>query len=178
MGTDLGVPPETIWRRIVDLSAEWWRWPFFVWFRERGVWLFVALGGFYVTTAVVLGCRWAQAAQIMLGYANPFDPKVALDPGQRYLAILLRFAGWIAVPAAVGSTAGLLAAEQKRLLYSRDPEEQLKLSRTDRSLLWTFKTLTWPIKWVIWPLIVWPFIVFPFVFVFSGIRYWRARRHG
>jgi len=115
----------------------------------------------------------------MIGYANPFDPKVALHSGQRYLAIALRFAGWIAVPAAVGSTAGLLAAEQKRLLYSRDSEERPKLSRTDRFLLWAFKTVTWPIKWVVWPLFLWPFVVYPIVFVFTcSPRRKRARRRG
>jgi hypothetical protein len=159
-------PPLTMWRRIAVVYWKWVRWPFFVWFRQRGVWLFVALGALYVTVAVVLGSRWVLATQFMLGYADPFAPKSDLDlgPGQQCLAIILRFAGWIAVPAAVGSTAGLLAAEQKRLLYTRDPESTPTQSKTSRFLLWIFKMITWPIKWVVWPF-VWPFI-WPFVYLF------------
>jgi len=147
------VPPLTIRRRTADAYWKWVRWPFFVWFRQRGVWLFVALGSLYVAVAVVLDSRWALAAQFMLGFADPFAPKVDLRTDQQSLAIVLRFAGWIAVPAAVGSAAGLLAAEQKRLLYTRDPESMPTRSRTSRFLRWTFRMITWPIKWVIWPFV-------------------------
>ncbi|WP_328503640.1 hypothetical protein OG828_37015 [Streptomyces sp. NBC_00457] len=159
-------PPLTMWRRIAVVYWKWVRWPFFVWFRHRGVWLFVALGAMYVTVTVVLGFRWVLAARFMLGYADPFAPKgdLHLRPVQQFMAIVLRFAGWLAVPAAVGSAAGLLAAEQKRLLYTRDPESTPTRSRTSRFLLWIFAVITWPIKWVVWPF-VWPF-VYPFVYLF------------
>jgi hypothetical protein len=161
------VPPLTIWRRIAVVYWKWVRWPFFVWFRKRGVWLFVVLGALYVAVAVVLGSRWVLAAQFLLGYADPFAPKDDLRTDQQSLAIVLRFAGWIAVPAAVGSTAGVLAAEQKRLLYTRDPESTPTRSRTSRFLLWIFKMIAWPIKWVVWPF-VWTFVC-PFVCLFRCI---------
>ena len=61
----------------------------------------------------------------MIGYQNPFNPPWRLEGYQQGLAIALRITGWIMVPAAVGSAAGLVIAEQLRRLFNADPSRRL-----------------------------------------------------
>ncbi|WP_310726221.1 hypothetical protein [Streptomyces sp. N2A] len=128
------------------------------------------LGALYLATAIVLGGSWGLAAQFLLGYEDPFKPKQHLRSGQQGLATLLRFAGWIAVPATVGASAGLLVNFQKEEIFNQDPRTLPKRLWIDRFSSWLTKWVVWmPLKWVVWmPLkwIIWPFIwplVFPLV---------------
>jgi hypothetical protein len=64
------------------------------------------------------------ATQDMIGSANPFSPPKGFHAGQQDLAIILRFVGWILVPATVGATAGLIAKESRFRSFNQ-PENTL-----------------------------------------------------
>ncbi|WP_033821249.1 hypothetical protein [Kitasatospora sp. MBT63] len=109
------------WNRFTTGFLKWWKRPLFIWFRRSTFWVFVFVALFYLATSWSLG--WSlrsfnRAAQYLLGFANPFHPAPALGTAQQAMAITLRVFGWILVPATVGATAGVWAAEKLRRLFS------------------------------------------------------------
>lgn len=109
--------------RVADAVRMWWSRPLVRWFRMRGIYAFVFAAALYVATGFAIS--FSCAAQFMIGYQNPFDPPWHLEGYQQGLAIALRITGWIIVPAAVGSMAGLVLAEQLRRLFNADVSRRL-----------------------------------------------------
>ncbi len=120
-------PPGAVgwWDKRETAIRRWWKRPLFIWFRHSAFWVFLFVALFYLATSWSLTPGWGLnlrsfnlAAQYLLGYANPFHPVPALGTIQQAMVITLRVFGWILVPATVGATAGVWAAEKLRRLFS------------------------------------------------------------
>lgn len=87
------------------------------WLLTRGLVVLTGCAGLYVLNGILIG--WAGAYEVLTGMASP----AAARP--QWCAWPLSLAGWAAVPAVIGGSAGYVITEQIQAHHAHDLEDVL-----------------------------------------------------